>query len=67
MKRLFTLLLLAIAGGAYAMAEARHQKEYGESLTLTLASIMTNAAALVYTELRDEISRPRWPALETAR
>jgi hypothetical protein len=66
MKRLFTFLLLAIAGSAYAMAEARHQKEYGESLTLTLASIVTNAAALIYTELRDEISRPQWPALDAA-
>ena len=66
MKRLLTLLLLAIAGGAYAMAEAKHQKEYGESLTLTIASNITNAAALIYTELRDEISRPQWPALERA-
>jgi hypothetical protein len=66
MKRLLTFLLLAIAGSAYAMAEARHQKEYGESLTLTLASIVTNAAALIYTELRDEMSRPQWPALDAA-
>lgn len=65
MKRLFTFLLLAIAGGAYAMAEAKHQKEYGESLTLTLASIVSNAAALIYTEIRDEMQQPKWPALES--
>lgn len=64
LKRLLTFLVLAAAGGAYAMAEAKHQKEYGESLTLTLASIVSNAAALIYTELRDEVSRPKWPALD---
>lgn len=63
MKRLIGFLLLLVAGGAYAMAEAKHQKEYGESLTLTLASIFSNAAALIYSEVRDEIGRPRWPAL----